>query len=71
MGTPRKRRKTVRVVLRVSPEEKETLESAAQLANLDLSPWMRSRLLRDASLELESRGKDVPHLRRLGGGTGE
>jgi hypothetical protein len=52
----------VRLDMRLEPVEKEAFRSAAELAGLDLSGWIRERLRALARKELEGAGKQVPFL---------
>jgi uncharacterized protein (DUF1778 family) len=44
--------KSERLEVRVSPEEKETLETAAAISGLSISAYLRSRLLEQAQAEI-------------------
>jgi len=50
--------------IRLSPQEKEGFQLAAQISGISLSAWMRERLRRAAIRELEDAGREVPFLRR-------
>lgn len=73
MKTPREKRrgrppkgsdkvKSIRLDMRLHETEKEAFRSAAELAGLDLSAWIRERLRRAAREELREAGRDVPFL---------
>lgn len=57
--------KTQTVRLRVSPDEKQTFQDAADLAGVPLSSWVRERLRKAARLELEAAGQKIAFLQRL------
>lgn len=57
--------KTQMVRLRVSPDEKQTFQDAANLAGVPLSSWARERLRKAARLELETAGEKIAFLQRL------
>jgi uncharacterized protein (DUF1778 family) len=46
-------------LFRLSPQEKQAFQDAADLAGQQLSPWMRERLRRMAQRELEKAGRSV------------
>jgi uncharacterized protein (DUF1778 family) len=48
--------------VRVKEAEKQAFQSAAELAGLDLSAWVRERLRMLARKELEKAGQSVPFL---------
>jgi hypothetical protein len=48
--------------MRLEQAEKEAFQSAAQLAGLELSGWIRERLRTLARKELENAGRKVPFL---------
>jgi uncharacterized protein (DUF1778 family) len=48
------------VRLRLTPEEKQAFERAAELSGLTLSAWVRERLRRAARIEMEEMGERVP-----------
>jgi hypothetical protein len=52
--------KTETLQIRISNEEKDGFELAAQLAGISLSSWVRERLRLSAIRELESAGRRVP-----------
>lgn len=52
--------KTELIKIRVSQEEKQGFEEAADLAGISLSAWSRERLRLGAIRELESAGRLVP-----------
>ncbi len=47
---------------RATVAEKQTFRDAAALAGIDLSAWIRERLLRSARKELEEAGRKIPFL---------
>ena len=57
--------KTQNVRLRVSPDEKQTFQDAADLAGVPMSSWVRERLRKAARLELEAAGQQIAFLQRL------
>ncbi len=48
------------VRLRLTPEEKQAFERAAELSGLTVSAWTRERLRRSARIEMEEMGERVP-----------
>ena len=52
--------KTDVMQIRLSPQEKEGFQLAAELSGISLSAWMRERLRRAATRELEDAGQQVP-----------
>lgn len=48
---------------RLSSEEKDAFQQAADLAGIPLSNWVRERLRRAARIELEEAGKDIPFVK--------
>lgn len=67
-GRPPKRpeqRKTVSLLLRLEPAEKQAFRDAADIAGAPLTGWIRERLRRAAVRELEDAGRDVPFLEHL------
>jgi len=61
-GRPRKPRgqtKSESLLLRLQKQEKAVFKSAADLAGLDLSAWIRERLRKDAREELSAVGKEA------------
>jgi uncharacterized protein (DUF1778 family) len=56
--------KTDSLKFRIQPTEKEAFQQAADLSGIALSAWIRERLRRAATKELEDAGRDVPFLRR-------
>lgn len=54
--------KTEIIQVRVTPAEKVTFESVAELNGISISAWVRERLRRDARLELQSAGIKVPFM---------
>jgi hypothetical protein len=50
------------VQLRVSDEEKQGFQLAADLAGVSLSSWVRERLRLAAIRELESAGQKIPFI---------
>ena len=64
-GRPRKgsdKKKAVRLDMRMEESEKQAFHSAAELAGLDLSAWIRERLRRAARDELREAGKPIAFL---------
>lgn len=58
--------KGVRLDMRVEAVEKQAFRTAANLAGLDLSAWIRERLRRAAWEELERAGQRAPFLPEKG-----
>jgi uncharacterized protein (DUF1778 family) len=48
--------------IRLSPQEKEGFQLAADISGITLSAWMRERLRRAATRELEDAGRKIPFL---------
>jgi hypothetical protein len=66
-GRPRKgsgEAKSMSVLLRLDPGEKQGFTDAADYAGVPLSVWIRERLRQVAKKELESAGRDVAFLTR-------
>jgi uncharacterized protein (DUF1778 family) len=55
--------KTDTLKLRLSSEEKEAFQDAAKLSGIALSAWIRERLRRTATRELEDAGREIAFLR--------
>ena len=55
--------RTAGIEIRVQPAEKTAFQDAAELAGISLSSWIRERLRRVATQELESASRPVPFLR--------
>lgn len=69
-GRPRKgsgAAKSMSVLLRLDPGEKQGFGDAAEVAGVPLAVWMRERLRRVAKTELESAGRNVAFLARPSG----
>lgn len=49
--------KSVRLDMRISPEDKELFQRAAEKDGRSMSNWIRDRLLKAAREELNDRGK--------------
>lgn len=68
MGTPGRPSKSDALAkrefmqFRASAAEKQTFKDAALVAGIDLSTWIRERLLRSARRELEEAGRKIPYL---------
>ena len=60
--------KTEFMRLRLSPEEKQGFQMAADLSGISMSAWMRERLRKAATSELESAGRSIPFLVERSGG---
>jgi hypothetical protein len=54
--------KDMAILLRLGAQEKAAFKSAAELAGLDVSAWMRERLRSQARKELEGAGRNVAFL---------
>jgi hypothetical protein len=59
------RMKTTTLQIRLHPAEKEAFESAAELAGIALSAWVRERLRAAAIRELEGIGRSAPFIRPI------
>jgi uncharacterized protein (DUF1778 family) len=62
-GRPRKgsnELKGIRLDMRIQVAEKDGFRTAAEIAGLDLSAWIRERLRRIARQELLKAGRTVP-----------
>jgi uncharacterized protein (DUF1778 family) len=55
-------KKTENIQIRATDCEKEGFESAASIAGISLSSWMRERLRYAAIRELEGAGRKVPFI---------
>ena len=55
--------KTDTLKLRLSAQEKEAFQEAAKLSGIALSAWIRERLRRIATRELEDAGREIAFLR--------
>ena len=72
MSTPKQRRgrpkkssdttKSLSILLRLEPREKQGFADAAAIAGVPLSVWMRERLRRTATEELQGAQQPVPFL---------
>ncbi|QVL33222.1 DUF1778 domain-containing protein [Telmatocola sphagniphila] len=49
--------------VRLTPEEKETFVSAAEVSGVELSAWVREKLRKAAIKELEEIGRPIPFLK--------
>jgi hypothetical protein len=49
--------------LRLTAEEKEAFQEAAKLSGIALSAWIRERLRRTATRELEDAGREIAFLK--------
>lgn len=58
------------IQIRVSDEEKQGFTSAAELAGIPLSAWIRERLRLAAIRDLESAGMKAPFIKAIGGTDG-
>lgn len=61
--------KTDLLQLRLTPEEKEGFQRAADLAGVALSAWVRERLRSAARRELTDAGEQVPFFKRASEGS--
>ena len=57
--------KTETFLIRLELGEKEAFRTAAELAGIDVSAWMRERLRRAARQELEEARLPIPFLQRI------
>ena len=53
------------IKIRLTPEEKQAFQQAAELAGIALSAWMRERLRLMAIRELEGAGYSIPFIQRI------
>ncbi len=53
------------VQIRVSDEEKQSFQLAADLAGISLSSWVRERLRLAAIRDLESAGRKIPFVEAI------
>ena len=60
-----KKRKGDLLKLRVQIEEKESFQTAADLAGVSLSAWARERLRKVALVELKEAGQSIAFLKAL------
>ena len=58
-------KKTGNLLIRLSPDEKTAFETAASIAGISISSWVRERLRRACVRELEDTGLQVPFLREF------
>jgi uncharacterized protein (DUF1778 family) len=54
--------KTDLLQLRLSPREKKAFQDAAELSGIAVSAWIRERLRRAATRELEDAGREIAFL---------
>jgi hypothetical protein len=54
--------KSLGILLRLAPSEKQGFSDAAELAGVPLAAWVRERLRRAARRELEEAGMAIPFL---------
>jgi uncharacterized protein (DUF1778 family) len=59
------RMKTTTIQIRLTPSEKQAFENAAKLSGLALSAWVRSRLRKAATRELEDASRPIPFLTEI------
>lgn len=65
-GRPKKERKLDEYLeIRVTSEEKQAFQQAAELAGIPLSAWIRERLRSVVIRELEGAGYSVPFIQRI------
>jgi hypothetical protein len=57
-------RKSVPILLRVLPEEKIAFQQAAELAGVNLTTWLRTRLRVVVTQELKKAGVELPLVKR-------
>lgn len=57
--------------LRVDEDEKQAFQTAADLAGIALSSWVRERLRLAAIRDLESAGQKIPFIERLSSGASD
>jgi uncharacterized protein (DUF1778 family) len=48
--------------VRLTPDEKQAFKSAAELAGMPVSMWVRQRLRKNAAKELQDAGRSVPFI---------
>lgn len=66
-GSPRRKPKSSLLQVRLDEPEKEAFETAAHIAGLGLSAWVRERLRRAARRELEEAGQKIAFLNYAAG----
>jgi predicted HicB family RNase H-like nuclease len=54
--------KTATFKLRLTEREKKAFQDAAELSGISLAAWMRDRLRRSATRELEDAGREIAFL---------
>lgn len=64
-------KKSASLLLRLTESEKRTFADAADLAGIPLSMWIRERLRRRATVELEEAGRPIAFLLPSSGKDGE
>jgi uncharacterized protein (DUF1778 family) len=62
---PTENKKTESLKLRLMPDEKMAFQNAADISGLPLSAWVRERLRKAATRDLETSGQEIPFLRHL------
>jgi predicted HicB family RNase H-like nuclease len=70
MATNRRRnaadaQKTIQVLIRLQPTEKESFSECAALAGISLSAWVRERLRLAAIKELETAGRSASFVKAI------
>jgi uncharacterized protein (DUF1778 family) len=58
--------RTQTMEIRVTPEEKTAFRDAARVAGIPTSAWVRERLRRAATRELEDAGREIAFLQQRG-----
>lgn len=53
-----------KLLVRLEPDEKEAFQSAANLAGISLSSWVRERLRQNAVRELQSASQPIAFLKQ-------
>lgn len=56
--------KNVMMKVRVTDLEKKAFDEAAEISGIPLSAWVRERLRKAATRELEEASRDIPFLRK-------
>jgi hypothetical protein len=57
--------KSMQVLIRMQPSEKESFSQCAALSGISLSSWVRERLRAAAIRELETVGRSAPFVREI------
>ena len=58
-------KRDVPFLMRLTKQEKEGFDLAAEIAGIDLSSWARERLRNAAIIELQRSGRPIPFLKPI------